>query len=78
MKYFKLITVLVTVAIITPGIIHSGHTCPFDECPYKGAFEFTEVKSECEVDTDCYLLDVTHFNNPSWTYDQCEAYIWGE
>ena len=51
-----------------------AHECTFIGCPMVGQ---TEPKGcgICEPGSDCYAIDMIHFDYPEWTYDQCETYL---
>jgi hypothetical protein len=50
----------------------AGHRCTFNDCKLAGA---TQFYSDCEEGSDCYYFDLTHWQHPTWTPDQCEEYI---
>ena len=54
------------------------HICNWEDCTHQ--YELmtnTNFISDWgyEKDTDGYLCEYTHFMNPSWTYEECEDYI---
>lgn len=54
------------------------HNCDWEDCSH-----FNEIidqdnfisKWGYEPDTDGYYVELTHFMNPDWTYEQCEDYV---
>jgi hypothetical protein len=52
----------------------AAHICAMTDCVQIGN---TSFKSDCSEGTDCYLFDLTHYNNPSWSYEQCETFVFG-
>ena len=54
------------------------HKCNWEDCDHQG-----EIKNQYafiskwgyEEMTDRYLVELTHFLNPSWEYEECEDYI---
>lgn len=77
-KIFLSVALLATIGC---SKVTTGHECPYKMCPYKGMPEYSVLsedflfKCECEEGSDCYYLDIIHFKNPNWTYDQCEDYL---
>lgn len=48
------------------------HVCPFATCPYTGSTTFS---SDCEEGSDCYYLDLLHWQHPTFTYDQLDSLL---
>jgi len=65
-----LTALMLTFAPYTNNI--KAHECKFDDCEMKGDYFFS---SQYEEDTDGYLMDYTHFNNPGWDGETIEEYI---
>jgi hypothetical protein len=51
-----------------------AHHCNWEDCEQNGNVTFTIQWGYVEG-TDGYLCELTHFNNPTWTYEQCEKYV---
>lgn len=50
------------------------HLCPFKSCPMKEQVRFHGC-TVCKEGSDCYALDMVHWEHPTWTYDECEEWI---
>lgn len=50
------------------------HICPFIHCPMRDQIAFHGC-GECEDDSECRLLDMAHWDNPTYTYDQCDSVV---
>jgi hypothetical protein len=55
----------------------NAHVCAYSLCPFKDKTEFKEGCGNCENGSDCYFLDKIHFEHPTWDYDKCESYLFG-
>lgn len=71
MKHPILAIVIAVLALMLPN----PHTCEFSKCPFKGQMKFENGCGYCEEGSDCWLLDKIHFAHPSWSYDQCDDYL---
>ena len=54
------------------------HICNWEDCTHN--FEYKSENSFVsaygfEDNSDLYLIELTHFIHPSWTYEECEDYI---
>lgn len=65
-----LTVLLLTFAPYTNNI--KAHQCDFDDCEMKGDYFFS---SQYEEDTDGYLSDYIHWDNPKWDGETIEEYI---
>ena len=64
--------------IISVYIFSLFHICNWEDCTHN--FEYkteNNFKSayNAEEYSDLYLIELTHFLNPSWTYEECEDYV---
>lgn len=54
------------------------HYCNWVDCEYQGEViskdNFTS-KWGYIPESDGYVVELTHFMNPKWTYEQCEEYV---
>ena len=54
------------------------HICNWEDCThnfeYKSENNFKSAYNAEEY-SDLYLIELTHFLNPSWEYEECEDYI---
>lgn len=50
------------------------HLCPFKHCPMREQLRFHGCGA-CEEGSDCYMLDMVHWEHPTWTYDECEEWM---
>lgn len=37
--------------------------------------KINEFHTDCVEGTDCYYIELTMYNNPSWSYDKAEDYV---
>lgn len=49
-----------------------GHSCKMEDCDQVGNISFKSSKPE---GTGGYLFDLTHYNHPEWSYEQCEGIV---
>jgi hypothetical protein len=49
-----------------------GHMCPFRLCPMKGERYFSGCH-DCDIGSDCYVLDSIHWKHPTFSYDECDS-----
>ncbi|MFD2922010.1 hypothetical protein ACFS6H_19980 [Terrimonas rubra] len=52
--------------------LKSAHSCNWEECELRSKIRFDV---DYEKDTDIYLMYLTHWNNPGWSYEQVENYM---
>ena len=54
------------------------HTCNWENCShYNKSVNVQTFSPEWgyEKDTDGYYIEITHIAQPTWTYEQCEQYV---
>ena len=77
---FKILSIIVITFILL--LFYSKiHQCNWDYCPHKGKLMISSNFISYwgyEEDTDGYLYEYTHFMNPSWTYEECEDYVFSQ
>ena len=64
--------------IISVYIFSLFHICNWEDCTHN--FEYKSENSFVSAygskdNSDLYLIELTHFLNPSWEYEECEDYI---
>ena len=83
MKTLKNLLIVKSILLILVIIYLSinKHYCNWEDCGHQGEIlnQWT-FSSEWgyEKDTDGYLCEYTHFMNPSWTYEECEDYVFSQ
>lgn len=59
-------------------ILSFFHICIWEDCThnfeYKSESNFVSAYG-FKQNSDLYLIELTHFLNPSWEYEECEDYI---
>ena len=54
------------------------HTCTWEDCDHQGEvinqWLFVSQWGYEEM-TDGWCVEMTHFTNPNWTYEECNAYV---
>ena len=77
---FKILSIIVITFILL--LFYSKiHQCNWNYCPHKGKLMISSNFISYwgyEEDTDGYLCEYTHFMNPSWTYEECEDYVFSQ
>ena len=62
-------------------LLPETHTCNWEDCQQQDKImnidNFTSTW-KYEPDTDSYYTELTHFMNPSWTYEECEDYVFSQ
>ena len=57
------------------------HFCNWEDCTnnyeYKSVSNFKSAYNAEEY-SDLYLIELTHFLYPSWTYEECEDYVFNQ
>lgn len=67
--------ILASILLVTSIlIVCQKHTCSFKNCPMKGEYTFNGC-GECEEGGDCWFIDKTHFEHPTWSSEQLEDYV---
>ena len=57
---------------------NTTHKCDWEDCDQQGeVIDQLQFKSQWgyEEHTDGFYVELTHFVNPTWTYEQCEQYV---
>ena len=60
------------VLIIFTDVLKPRHFCKMEDCRIYG---FKTFSSEFEEGSDGYYFELTHWNHPEWTYEECEDYV---
>ena len=62
--------------------VANTHKCTWEDCEHINKTIDTNTNTNnfvstwgYEKNTDGYLVEYTHYIHPSWTYEQCEEYI---
>jgi hypothetical protein len=75
---FNLIRLVLILGIGVMGVVftscNKAHVCGYTLCSMKGQTSFKGCGA-CERGSDCWVLDSAHFIHPSWTYDECETWV---
>ena len=79
MKHLPFISLIsFGILILSMYIISLFHFCNWEDCThnfeYKSFYNF-ESAYNAEEYSDLYLIELTHFLNPSWEYEECEDYV---
>ena len=79
MKHLPFISlILFGVILILINISNLFHFCNWEDCTHNYEYKsFSNFESayNAEEYSDLYLIELTHFLNPSWEYEECEDYI---
>ena len=54
------------------------HICNWEDCTHNFELRLEDNFVSAygfEDNSDLYLIELTHFLNPSWKYEECEDYI---
>lgn len=82
MKHLPFISlILFSVILILINISTLFHFCNWEDCTHNYEYKsFSNFKSayNAEEYSDLYLIELTHFLNPSWTYEKCEDYVFNQ
>ncbi len=57
------------------------HQCNWEDCEHNGEIMSPEYFTSYwgyDNYTDGYNVELTHYMNPNWTYEQCEDYIFNK
>lgn len=59
---------------------YANHYCDWGDCPHQGENMdqhnfISKWKGGYDELTDGWCVEMTHFMNPTWTYEQCEDYV---
>lgn len=74
----KLIVDIVTDKEIV--LTYDNHYCDWIDCPHQGEYMdqhkfISKWDGGYEKLTDSWSIELVHFMNPEWTYEQCEEYV---
>ena len=64
--------------IILLYVLSFLHICNWEDCTHNFELRLEDNFVSAygfEDNSDLYLIELTHFLNPSWTYEECEDYI---
>ena len=69
------------IIIILIYICSSFHICTWEDCTHN--FEYKSKNSFVSAygfkyNSDLYFIELTHFLNPSWEYEECEDYAFSQ
>ena len=82
MKHLTFISlILFGVILILINISTLFHFCDWEDCTHNYEYKsFNNFKSayNAEEYSDLYLIELTHFLNPTWTYEECEDYVFSQ
>lgn len=61
-------------------LAYDNHYCDWEDCPHQGENMdqhnfISKWKGGYDELTDGWCVEITHFMNPNWTYEQCEDYV---
>ena len=82
MKHLPFISLIsFGIIIISMYISTLLHFCDWEDCTHN--YEYKSVSNfksayNAEEYSDLYLIELTHFLNPSWTYEECEDYVFSQ
>ena len=82
MKHLPFISLIsFGIIIISMYISSLLHFCNWEDCTHN--FEYKSISNfesayNAEEYSDLYLIELTHFLNPSWTYEECEDYVFSQ
>ena len=82
MKHLPFISlILFGVILILINISTLFHFCNWGDCTHNYEYKsFSNFESayNAEEYSDLYLIELTHFLNPTWTYEECEDYVFSQ
>ena len=82
MKHLPFISLIsFGIIIISMYISSLLHFCNWEDCTHNfeyKSFNNFESAYNAEEYSDLYLIELTHFLNPSWTYEECEDYVFNQ
>ena len=82
MKHLPFISLIsFGIIIISMYISTILHFCDWEDCTHN--YEYKSVSNfksayNAEEYSDLYLIELTHFLNPTWTYEECEDYVFSQ
>lgn len=74
MRIIRFLVMYLCLIMIFFGPPLKPHQCTWEDCDLRGKYMFRNTWG-CEEYTDCYLCLKAHYDNPRWSYEQCEAYV---
>ena len=82
MKHLPFISLIsFGIIIISMYISSLLHFCNWEDCTHNyeyKSFNNFESAYNAEEYSDLYLIELTHFLYPSWTYEECEDYVFNQ
>ena len=82
MKHLPFISLIsFGIIIISMYISSLLHFCNWEDCTHNyeyKSFNNFESAYNAEKYSDLYLIELTHFLYPSWTYEKCEDYVFNQ
>ena len=82
MKHLPFISLIsFGIIIISMYISSLLHFCDWEDCTHNyeyKSFNNFESAYNAEKYSDLYLIELTHFLNPSWKYEECEDYVFSQ
>ena len=82
MKHLPFISLIsFGIIIISMYISSLLHFCNWEDCTHN--YEYKSISNfksayNAEEYSDLYLIELTHFLNPSWKYEECEDYVFSQ
>ena len=64
--------------VILMYVLSLFHICNWEDCTHNFVLRLEDNFVSAygfEDNSDLYLIELTHFLNPSWKYEECEDYI---
>lgn len=65
---------LVEIDTLQKYFVLTRHICPYKNCPMSDQVRFNGC-GLCKTNSACYALDMIHWENPLWTFDECLEYL---
>ena len=82
MKHLPFISLIsFGIIIISMYISSLLHFCNWEDCTHNfeyKSFNNFESAYNAEEYSDLYLIELTHFLYPTWTYEECEDYVFNQ
>ena len=82
MKHLPFISLIsFGIIIISMYISSLLHFCNWEDCTHNfeyKSFNNFESAYNAEEYSDLYLIELTHFLYPTWTYEECEDYVFSQ
>jgi len=58
------------ITIVVKHFPQVQHLCTYSHCPMSAQIRFHGC-GECKENSECWMIDRAHWDNPLWTYDDC-------